>query len=58
MIMCDISEIYPDPWLHITKKCDDMIKITPTVEIYNRSMVQKHPVLHTENDIVYILFSM
>ena len=21
-----------------------MIKITPTVEIYNRSMVQKHPV--------------
>ena len=24
---------------------DDMIKITPTVEIYNRSMVQKHPVV-------------
>ena len=25
---------------------DDMIKIAPTVEIYNRPTVQKHPVFH------------
>ena len=30
---------------HCKKTWDDMIKIAPTVEIYNRSMVQKHPVL-------------
>ena len=31
---------------HCKKPRDDMIKIAPTVEIYNRPMVQKHPV-HT-----------
>ena len=42
--MCDTPEKMPDPWLHIAKKPrDDMIKIATTVEIYNRSMVQKHP---------------
>ena len=29
---------------HRKKPRDDMIKIAPTVEIYNRPMVQKHPV--------------
>ena len=29
---------------HCKKPRDDIIKIAPTVEIYNQSMVQKHPV--------------
>ena len=46
--MCDISEKLPDLWLHIAKKTqDEMIKMAPTVEIYNRSMVQKYPVYQT-----------
>ena len=52
MIMCDISEKLPDPWIHMAKKTrDDMIKIAPIVEIYNRSMVQKHPVYFIERSV-------
>ena len=45
MIKCDMSEKMPDPVAtHCKKMRDNMIKIAPTVEIYNRSMVQKHSV--------------
>ena len=42
MIMCGISEKIARPGGYTMR--DDMSKIAPTVEIYNRSMVQKHPV--------------
>ena len=42
--MCDTSEKFPDPRLHIAKKSqNDMIKIAPTGMISNQSMVQKDP---------------
>ena len=39
------------------KTRDDMIKIAPTVEIYNRSMVQKHPVYSNPMKTI-IIFSI
>ena len=44
MIMCDIKKIARPVATQQKKTLDDIIKIAPTVEIYNQSMVQKHPV--------------
>jgi len=58
MIMCEYQKNCPTRGYTLQKSAkDDMIKIAPTIEIYNRSMVQKHPVLENNLFQYPILYS-